>query len=457
MERLVLVLIKVSLTSLGCAKNQVDSELMLGYLQSHGYQFSDDNSVADVLIINTCGFIKEAKEESIETILRLSKLKEEGNCKILVVCGCLSQRYQEKIKKEIPEIDILLGTDQWDKIGMLLDSFFGGKSVRDDFSRKVNLYSHDDPRLISDLSGHKGSAYIKIAEGCDNHCSYCVIPSIRGEFRSRSICSIKKEAEELVERGVREINLIAQDTTRFGFDIYGEYKLDTLLGELTKIGDLNWIRFMYGHPSRVDDNLIKIIARESKICPYLDLPIQHVSDRILQRMNRDGNKRQIKELIYKLREMIPNLALRTSFMVGFPGETKEEFNELLDFMEEIKFDHAGIFKYSKEEDTKAADFGEDIEEDIVDERYKISTELQQSIMQEKRTNWIGEEFIVLVDSALEEEPGTYLARTKYQAPEVDGSVIIPDTDLEVGTFVRVKITQIIENDLIGEIKHEPGE
>ncbi len=451
-----LLLKKVSLISLGCAKNQVDSEVILGNLKYYGYQLTSDEQAADVIIINTCGFIEDAKEESIDTILQVGKLKELDNAKTLVVCGCLSQRYKEELKVEIPEIDLLLGIDQWDKMGIILNRYFEGKPVTEGFLLKDYLYSHESPRIPLDLTEYKGTAYIKIAEGCDNHCSYCAIPLIRGNYRSRSIESIKKEAERLAKAGVKEINLIAQETTRYGLDYYGEYKLTELLQELTKIPELTWIRFLYGHPARIDQKLIAIIAEEDKICPYLDLPLQHINDKMLKRMNRKGSKNEVKLLIDKLRKAIPDVVLRTSFMVGFPGEKEEDFKELLDFIKEIKFDYVGIFKYSKEENTPAAELDGEVDEGTKDERYKLATELQQKITREKRSYWTGKTFEVLVDSTLQEEASSYLARTKYQAPEVDGSVIIPDSRMEVGSFAKVKITQIIENDLIGEINYESG-
>ena len=449
-----LVLKKVGLISLGCAKNQVDSEVMLGHLKSHNYQLTEDKYQADALIVNTCGFIEDAKEESIDAILQAARYKEVGECEVVIVCGCLSQRYKSILKEEMPEIDILLGTDQWDKIGETLDKAFAGKEVQDDFSRKADMYSHDAPRLPIDYSEYKGSAYIKIAEGCDNHCSFCAIPLIRGGFRSRSIDSIKKEATKLASAGVKEINLIAQDTTRYGLDIYDEYKLSDLLEELTTIPEITWIRFLYGHPSKIDDKLINIISTKDKICPYVDLPLQHINEKVLQRMNRNGSKSEIKQLLQKLRANIPDVVIRTSFMVGFPGETEEEFNELLDFIQEMKFDQAGIFKYSKEENTKAYEYEDEVDEEEKEIRYIKATKLQQQIMKEKRSKWIGKTFKVLIDEELEDEPGTYLGRTKYQAPEVDGSVIIPDSSLDEGNFVNVKITQILENDLIGEIDYE---
>lgn len=446
---------KVALVSLGCSKNQVDSELVLGNLKNHGFQITSDKNKAEVLIINTCGFIEAAKEESIETILNHSRLKDEGSCNLLVVCGCLSERYRETLKEEMPEIDILLGTRQWDKIGEIISGVLKGEPARDDFSSRVVLYSHEDPRYPINLTGYKGSAYIKIAEGCDNYCSYCAIPLIRGTYKSRTIESIKKEAIYLVEQGVKEVNLIAQETTRFGLDLYGEFKLNELLKELADVRGLQWIRLLYAHPARIDEELIETIAGEAKICPYIDLPLQHANDRILTEMNRKGGKEEFRHLITKLREKIPGINIRTSFMVGFPGESEADFNELLEFMQEIGFDQTGIFTYSSEENTKAAQFSKEVDEAVKQERYKIATELQQEITRKKRINWIGSDFFVLVDSALEEEEGTYLARTKFQAPEVDGSVIVPGATLEEGDFTKVRISQVLENDLIGEITYEP--
>lgn len=446
---------KIALVSLGCAKNQVDSEVILGDLARNGFEITDNNFEADAIIINTCGFIEEAKEESIETIFQMAKFKERGKCKLLVVAGCLSQRYQKVLEEEIPEIDLLLGTEQWDKIGKFLTKAFEGEYVEPDFSRRDDLYSHENKRHPIDLSGYKGSAYIKIAEGCDNYCSYCAIPLIRGGYRSRTIDSIKEEAKNLAnEHGVKEINLIAQETTRFGLDLYGKNMLGELLKELICISGLQWVRFLYAHPLRVDMDTIELTAREVKICPYFDLPIQHVSDRILRRMNRIGSKEEIKELIANIREKIPGVVIRTSLMVGFPGEREKDFEELLSFMEEIEFDQAGIFKYSMEENTNAAQLDEQVSQEIKDERFIKATRLQQEITKKKRSNWLGKEFTVLIDSVLEEEEGSYLGRTKYQAPEIDGSVIIPNASVKEGNFTRVRINQILENDLIGEIAYE---
>ncbi|MBM7854470.1 ribosomal protein S12 methylthiotransferase [Desulfohalotomaculum tongense] len=439
---------KISVVSLGCSKNLVDTENMMGLLNEHGFEITADEREADVLLVNTCGFIESAKEESIQTILQLAKNKENRDCK-LVVAGCLAQRYKDELMKEMPEIDALIGTGEITRIVEVVQQALSGKRVnsvgRPEWEVKEHL-----PRIISNPGE---SVYVKIADGCNNRCSYCAIPYIRGSYRSKPMEIIEQEVQKLVREGAKEVVLVAQDTTRYGYDLYGEYLLAKLLRRLTKIPALKWLRVMYCYPVYFTDELINTMARESKICKYVDLPLQHAADKILKKMHRRGSVLEIKNLIAKLRAAIPNITLRTSFIVGFPGETEEDFQQLLNFMEEIKFDRVGIFKYSAEEGTPAAGMEDQIDEAIKEERYHRAMKLQQRISLEKNEQKIGQIIEVLTEGELAEEPGTYVGRSQADAPEVDGLIYFKAGKLvHPGEIVEVKVTKASEYDLMGVLK-----
>ncbi|OWZ84314.1 30S ribosomal protein S12 methylthiotransferase RimO [Natranaerobius trueperi] len=443
---------EVGILSLGCAKNQVDTEVMQGVLKENKYQLTDDYYSADIVIINTCGFIDDAKKESIDHILEVAKLRSQGKIKALIVAGCLSQRYQESIKEEIPEIDALIGTENMDRIGEVISSVLQGEFVSYLERRKIN-----DKVMPREPYTFSHSVYVKIAEGCNNHCSYCAIPIIRGQYRSRSIEGIEKEVISFIEKGAKEINLIAQDTTYYGKDLYGSYKLAELLERIASLEGDFWVRVLYGYPTRITDELIEVINKHDKICSYLDIPLQHVSDNVLKGMNRGGNENQIRDLVYKLRDQIPNLTLRTSFIVGFPGETEDDFNKLLSFIEEVEFDHVGVFRYSKEEDTKAYEMKQEVSEEIKEDRYMRTMELQQSITRQKNEEKVGKFLKVLIDEKLDDEPTTSVARGKMHAPEVDGSIIVPNCNASVGEFVDIEVIHALDYDLIGEMTNELSE
>ncbi|MFT9498297.1 30S ribosomal protein S12 methylthiotransferase RimO, partial [Anaerosolibacter sp.] len=352
--------LKVSVESLGCAKNLVDSEIMMGLLDKYSYQLTDQKEIADIIIVNTCGFIEAAKQESIDTIIELGKFKEEGNCKILVVAGCLGERYSDELLEELPEVDAIIGTGNYPEIIQIIDEALRGNRISKSGDMNIKI-SEDLPRL---LATPKYSAYLKIADGCDNCCTYCIIPKLRGSYRSRDIESIINEAQTMVNNGVKELILIAQDTTRYGIDLYGEYRLTQLLSQLCTIDDLQWIRILYCYPDEINEELINIIAREEKICKYLDMPIQHCNNEVLKRMNRKTTKEHIMNVIERLRKKIPDISLRTSLIVGFPGETNEQFEELVSFVKEMEFDKLGVFTYSQEEDTPAAKLKDQLDESI---------------------------------------------------------------------------------------------
>lgn len=453
--------LKVGLVSLGCPKNLVDSEVMLGLLEQAGCQITIDEAEADVLIINTCGFIKSAQQEAINTILEMSQYKELGRCRALIVAGCLVQRFAKELAAELPEIDALIGVGEVHRIVPVIEKVLGGERV-EAMEAPSFLYSESWPRKLS-TPGHY--AYIKVSEGCDNRCSYCTIPDIRGRFRSRPIESVVREAEALVQAGVKEIILIAQDTTRYGEDIYGTPVLADLLKELTHISNLTWIRWMYGYPTRITPELIRVMAESPKICSYIDLPLQHIDRTVLRQMNRPADPDQTRELISDLRENIPDLTLRTSFIVGYPGESEEAFNRLLAFLEEIRFDRVGAFTYSAEQGTKAAELPKLIPEDIKIDRYNRLMECQQQISLEKNQEWVGKSLDVLVEGFTvcqglnnnNEITVEAYGRSKREAPGVDGLVYIQNplkTRLSVGDMVKIKICQADYYDLIGEVRRE---
>ncbi len=441
---------KILFISLGCDKNLVDTEVMLGMLTGKGYSITDDEQEADVVVINTCCFINDAKEESINTILEMAELKKSGAIKALIVAGCLAQRYKEEIQKEIPEVDAIVGTTAIDRIAEALEETLQGKQQNhiEDINKKP---VYDKKRMVT-TGGHY--AYLKIAEGCDKHCSYCIIPKVRGNYRSISMESLVEEAKKLVEFGAKELILVAQETTLYGKDLYGEKSLPKLLHKLCEIDGLYWIRILYCYPEEITDELIEIIRTEKKICNYLDIPIQHASDRILKRMGRRTNQQELRDMVAKLRQAIPDICLRTTLITGFPGETQEDHEELLAFIDEMEFDRLGVFTYSPEEDTPAATFADQIEEEVKKDRQAELMELQQEIAFEKAEAMIGRTVLAMVEGKVPDEHA-YVARTYKDAPNVDGFVFIQTSEeLMTGDFVRTKITGSYEYDLIGEIDHE---
>ncbi|MBM6969699.1 30S ribosomal protein S12 methylthiotransferase RimO [Mordavella massiliensis] len=433
--------------SLGCDKNLVDSEVMLALLAKEGYQMVDDEQEADVIVINTCCFIHDAKEESIQTILEMAQYKEEGRLKALIVTGCLAQRYQQEILDEIPEVDAVLGTTAYTEIARAIEEALEGKGKVT--TEDLNALPLTDPHRIVTTGGHY--AYLKIAEGCGKHCTYCIIPKLRGDYRSVPMERLIAEAKDLAEQGVRELILVAQETTLYGKDLYGGKSLYRLLKELCRIDGIRWIRILYCYPEEIDDPLIQVIKEEKKICHYLDLPIQHASDEVLRRMGRRTSKEQLKAVIGKLREEIPDICLRTTLITGFPGETKEQHEELMEFVDEMEFDRLGVFTYSPEEDTPAAEMPDQIPEEIKEERQAELMELQQDIAFDAAEDMIGKEVLVMVEGKVADE-NAYVGRTYKDAPGVDGLIFInTEEELMSGDFAKVKVTGALEYDLIGEL------
>ena len=438
---------KILFISLGCDKNLVDSEVMLGMLTSKGYEITDDENEADVVVVNTCCFIGDAKEESIHNILEMAELRKAGDIKALIVTGCLAQRYKEEVQTEIPEVDAIIGTTAIDAIVETLEDVLAGQGHNhiEDINRTP---VYDKSRIVT-TGGHY--AYLKIAEGCDKRCSYCIIPKVRGNYRSIPMESLLAEARKLVEFGAKELILVAQETTLYGKDLYGEKSLPRLLHELCKIDGLYWIRILYCYPEEITDELIETIRTEEKVCHYLDIPIQHASDNILKRMGRRTNQAELRDMIARLRERIPDICLRTTLITGFPGETQEDHEELLAFVDEMEFDRLGVFTYSAEEDTPAAEFEDQIEEEIKKDRQAEIMELQQEIAFEKAENAVGRTVLAMIEGRLPDE-NAYAARTYMDAPNVDGLVFVQTSrELMTGDFVKVKITGSYEYDLIGEI------
>ena len=433
--------------SLGCDKNLVDTEVMLGLLASRGHQMVDSEEIADVIVINTCCFIHDAKEESIQTILEMAEYKKAGSCKALIVTGCLAQRYKQEIIDEIEEVDAVLGTTSYDKIVEAIDEALAGHTSVE--MTDIDALPLVESKRLVTTGGH--FAYLKIAEGCDKHCTYCIIPKIRGHFRSVPIERLLKEAEDLVAQGVKEIILVAQETTLYGKDLYGEKSLHKLLRELCKISGLRWIRILYCYPEEITDELIQVIKEEDKICNYLDLPIQHASDGILKRMGRRTSKEQLVEIIGKLRKEIPDIAIRTTLITGFPGETQEQHEELMEFVDEMEFDRLGVFTYSPEEDTPAAVMPDQIPEDVKEDRQAELMELQQEIAFDLAEEMIGREVLVMIEGKVADE-NAYVGRTYKDAPNVDGLIFVEsEEELMSGDFARVRITGALEYDLMGEI------
>ena len=429
--------------SLGCPKNQVDGEALLAKLKKAGYEIVNNIEDSDVMIVNTCGFIEQAKKEAIDTILEVAEYKNAGLISAIVVTGCLAERYQDEIIKEMPEVDAVLGIGANSDIVKTCDKALCG-IVTTSFPNKCYL-SINDERIISTPSHW---AYLKIAEGCDNRCSYCAIPGIRGGFRSRTIESCVDEAKALAESGVKELILIAQDTTKYGQDLYGKYSLDILLKELVKIDGIEWIRLFYCYPQRITDSLINVIANEEKVCSYIDIPLQHSDKTVLKNMNRVGNGDDYRALISKMRKAIPDLALRTTFMVGFPGETDEQFENLCKFTEDVKFDKMGCFTFSPEEDTPAYDMQNQIDDDVKVRRQEVLMNKQYSITEELNKQRIGRIYKVIIDTFDGEK---YVGRSYMDSPEIDSGIIFTsDNNLNIGDFVNVEITDYNGYDLIGE-------
>lgn len=441
---------KILFVSLGCDKNLVDSEMMLGELLQKGYEFTDDEAEADIVVVNTCCFIGDAKEESINTLLEMAELKNSGQIKLLVAAGCLAQRYKEEIQTEIPEVDVIIGTTAIDSIVEAIEEALDGQSQ--------NHYADINEKPLTGVSrvmttgGH--FAYLKIAEGCNKHCTYCIIPKVRGDFRSVPMESLVAEAKELAEKGVKELILVAQETTLYGVDLYGKKSLPELLHKLAEIPGIFWIRILYCYPEEITEELIQTIKEEPKVCHYLDIPIQHASDAVLKRMGRRTNQEQLRSMIARLREEIPDICLRTTLITGFPGETEEDHEELMEFINEMEFDRLGAFTYSQEEDTAAAIMPDQIEEEVKLARQQEIMELQQEIAFEKAEDMIGRVLVVMVEGKIAEEDA-YVARTYRDAPNVDGYLFINTTaNLMTGDLVKVQVTDCNEYDLIGELYHE---
>ncbi len=441
---------KVFFETLGCAKNQVDTEVMIGLLDQNQYIVTPKVEEADIIAVNTCGFIESAKAESIEMILELSSYKQEGNCKMLVVTGCLAERYAEELKKELPEVDVFVGTGSFDEIIPILDKALKG-SHSGALIEKASIHKDFSEQLPRILMTPAYMAYLKIAEGCDNCCTYCIIPKLRGKYRSRHFEDVVAEAKSLVSKGVKELIIIAQDITRFGEDLYGEKRLADLLYALNEIEGLKWVRLQYCYPDVVDDKLIEAIKNCDKVAKYIDIPIQHCNDWMLKRMNRATSKASIVSLIKKLREAVPDISIRSTLIAGFPGETQEIFEEMLEFVGEMKLDKLGVFAYSLEEDTAAANLPDHLEEDVKAARRDQILELQQQISTANMYQKVGKTLEVLIE---ENVPGEtiYIGRTMYDAPEIDGVVYVhTNRQLKIGQFVQVKITDAMEYDLIGEM------
>ena len=439
---------KFALISLGCSKNLVDSENFIGILvNKKGFEVTSELNEADMIIVNTCGFIGDAKKESIETILEVSELKETGNLKKIIVTGCLAQRYAEEILKELPEVDAVIGTGEIDKIEKVVDEILNDKHPVETSSMDFLANANTD-RILTTASH---TAYLKISEGCDRRCTYCIIPQLRGKLRSRTIEDILVEANNLVKSGVRELNLLAQETTEYGIDLYKEKSLAKLMKELVKIEDLKWLRTYYMYPDSVTDELIQVMKTEDKICKYFDIPIQHVSDSILQNMGRAKTGAHLKDILYRIRKEIPNATFRTSVIVGFPGETQENFEELRDFLEEFQFDYVGVFKYSREEDTKAYDMDNQVPEEIKEERWVELTNLQSKIAENKNRAMLGQTVEVMIDGVSTESEYLLEGRTKGQALEIDGKVLTNDGTAKPGEIVKVKLEQNFDYDFIGPI------
>jgi len=436
----------VCLISLGCPKNLVDSEVILGLLSKEGYLLTTDPSRADVLIVNTCSFIEEATKEAIETILHLSRFKREGRCRLLIVSGCLPQRYGKVLEEELPEVDLFVGTGAFQHFPKFLSRKPRGKSF---LPKSTFLYNERIPRI---LSTPRSTAYLKIAEGCSNACTFCTVPKIRGPYRSRKLRSVINEARKLTEQGVRELILIAQDTTAYGRDLQDGTNLEKLLGNLVQVEGLRWIRILYSYPKadHFTDGLLELMAKEKKICPYLDLPIQHIDDRILKQMGRRSKAGEIRSLLTKVRAFLPEVSLRSSLIVGFPGEKEGQFKALVNFVEEAQFDHLGAFKYSAEEGTPASKLPHPVPERVKEERLRTLMKAQKEISLKKYQAMVGERRVVLVEGP-QRQGGVLRGRLQMQAPEIDGSVLL-NGKARGGDWVEARITQALPYDLVAKIE-----
>ncbi|MDF2961753.1 MAG: ribosomal protein methylthiotransferase [Paenibacillus sp.] len=437
---------KVKVVTLGCEKNLVDSEIMSGLVFGRGYELVSDKEDATVIIVNTCGFIDAAKEESVNTILDMADLKQTGQLKALIVSGCLTQRYKEELMKELPEIDGIVGTGDFDKINDIIDEALAGKKPIL-VGNPVFNYEKPLPRRVTTP---RYTAYVKIAEGCDNACTFCSIPIMRGKFRSRSIESIIAEVEQLASQGVREISLIAQDSTNYGTDLYDGFMLPALLNKITEISGIEWVRLHYAYPGFFTDELIDTIASNPKVCKYVDMPLQHSEDSILKRMRRPGRQQDARALIEKIRARIPNVSLRTSLIVGFPGETEQDFENLKQFIREIEFDRLGVFAYSQEQDTPAARLPDQVPDDVKEFRANTLMEIQREISNIRNGNRIGQTVDVLIEK-YDGRNDVYIGRSQYDAPEIDGEVFVKGTQLAIGEVAKVRITHSFEFDLSGEV------
>jgi ribosomal protein S12 methylthiotransferase len=440
---------KVSIVTLGCSKNEIDSELMTSLLKGNDYEIVSNLEEAEIIIVNTCGFIDMAKEESIETIWEMTKYKEDGNCKYLILSGCLAERYSKELMEEIEEVDGIIGT------GNIKDIVNVIKELEREKITKVGSIDIDYLEEVERINFSK-TAYVKISEGCNNFCTYCIIPKLRGKYRSRKIEDIVREVEHLVSNGVEEIILIGQNTSDYGIDLYNRYNLNELLNKLNLVKGLKWIRTLYLYPDNFSNELISAIRDNDKVLKYVDIPLQHINNEILKRMNRKTSKEDIVLLIKRLREEIPEIVIRTTFIVGFPGETEEEFKELYDFISQVKFDRLGVFTYSQEEDTPAYKLPNQIEEDIKIQRRDKIMEMQKDISEELMSQKVGKLYEVLI----EEEVGdnVYVGRSYMDSPEIDGVVYVTaNNKLELGSFVEVRITDYLEYDLIGEMDYEFGQ
>lgn len=439
-------MLKIALESLGCSKNLVDAEIMMGILNRKGYKLVGDFSQADIILVNTCGFIESAKQESIDTILELAQYKINGNLKILIVTGCLAQRYSQELKSEIPEIDAIVGTGSYQQIDEIIKELEEEKKIIS-LNDIEFAFNEELPRYIT-TPNHM--AYLKIGEGCDNHCTYCIIPKLRGKYRSRKIEDIIKEAKDLVNHGVKELVVIAQDTTKYGFDLYNREMLPTLLEELAQIEEIKWIRIMYSYPESISEELVMVMKKYDNICNYFDMPIQHASNKVLKLMNRHTTKEDILSKIQMIRKHIPDATIRTTIIVGFPGETQEDFNEVVEFIKQVKFDRLGAFTYSREEDTPADKLPNHLEEDVKEQRKNKLMLEQQKISQNLNENKVGNIYEVLVEEQIEDK--VYIGRTQGDAEEIDSIVYIKSKNqLSIGHFVKVKINKALEYDLIGDV------
>lgn len=439
----------VFVVTLGCSKNEIDSELMLSILKKDKYTIAEELDEANIIIVNTCGFIESAKEESIDTIWEMTKYKKEGNCDYLLLAGCLAQRYSEELINEIEEIDAIIGTGSIKDLNGILDSLEAKNKI-------ISIGNIDDPYLENvERINFSATAYVRISEGCDNFCTYCIIPKLRGKHRSRKMEDIIKEVEYLAENGVSEIILIAQNTSDYGIDLYGDYVLYKLLDKLNDIEDISWIRIFYLYPDNFSDQLITSIRDNEKIVKYVDIPLQHINNNVLKRMNRRTTKESILNLIEKLRSEIPDITIRTTFIVGFPGETNDEFNELHDFVKKVRFERLGVFTYSMEEDTPAYSMSNQVEDNIKEERKDNIMELQKGISEQIMMSKIGKVYDVLIEEMVDEN--TFVGRTYMDSPDIDGVVYITtDEDLDIDDFIKVRITEYLEYDLIGELEYESG-